>query len=850
MATADPVSAVPPHQQPQSIDLPPTSSTIISTDPSSIPPSSSVMYPDVAVVDMLPTGKETVKFGNYFLGSTLGEGEFGKVKLGWRRDGKSPSEVAVKLIKKENVPPGSDREARFQREIVVLRHLRHPNIVRLQEIIQNDRYIGIVLEYASGGELFEYIVQNKYLKDSTACRLFAQLVSGVNYLHSKGIVHRDLKLENLLLDKHKNIIITDFGFANVFDPEDLIAGRPKADLMSSSCGSPCYAAPEVVISDGKYSGRKVDVWSCGVILYAMLAGYLPFDDDPKNPYGNNITQLYHYITSTPLTFPEQVKPMPRDLLRRILVPDPTQRADLLEVRAHSWLLPFTDFLAVTPEQWETVVVPHNVVDRSVKANHRERRSIATPTSRTSSSRRGHKSYAGPETASYTSRSSYQQPVNDGKQRRTHRQQSMAANGYAGFTDLSNVDDIENMQQRLHQSQIGTQPASPVQQQPPRQDKRHTVQLEYTKPSSFTPRTVDSKTDEAQTRSVLQAAVIAEEAGEAADFVDDDAPTFSKEVCEDPTDVEPPVVHSDISTVSKPPREATTSNSPLPPLPIEQFDDVPPVTPMKDTFFATASTPTATARSPSAAVIPVISTPRSAVRESRLPVPVHRARPSTMAVVLPREHGVDQQPVGAALDSTSANVETSTNASLRPDGSRRDRPQSMFVQPTLAPKMERETSTSSAVTSASKRTNRPTTGKTHRRGQSSISYGAEKLFGRMRSSNTVDSAASKSFSSASAEHSTVVPAVTANTSVAAASSSGIPTTRTQKARSSQPKQQRARPSTQVMRDTNARKLNASSPSSSGNVTPAIGSSSRKTAGTGPARRVMEFFRRRGSTKAAA
>lgn len=157
-----------------------------------------------------------IRFGDYILGSTLGEGEFGKVKIGWRKDGKQPEQVAIKLIKRETVPPNSNREAKVHREINALKILTHPNIVRLEEVIQNDRYIGIVLEYASGGELFDHILTHKYLKEASACRLFAQLVSGVHYLHSKGIVHRDLKLENLLLDKHKNIIITDFGFANTF----------------------------------------------------------------------------------------------------------------------------------------------------------------------------------------------------------------------------------------------------------------------------------------------------------------------------------------------------------------------------------------------------------------------------------------------------------------------------------------------------------------------------------------------------------------------------------------------------------------------------------------------------------
>uniref|UniRef100_A0A060T2H0 non-specific serine/threonine protein kinase n=1 Tax=Blastobotrys adeninivorans TaxID=409370 RepID=A0A060T2H0_BLAAD len=294
-------------------------------------------------------GHREVRFGDYILGSTLGQGEFGKVKLGWRKDGKQPEQVAIKLIRKDTVPPKSNREIKVFREINALKILTHPNIVHLEQVIQNDKYIGIVLEYASGGELFDHILTHRYLKDSVACRLFAQLVSGVHYLHSKGIVHRDLKLENLLLDKHKNIIITDFGFANSFKAS---ADGQIFDLMSTSCGSPCYAAPELVVSDQKYVGQKVDVWSCGVILYAMLAGYLPFDDDPANPDGDNITQLYKYITTTPLTFPEYIQPMPRDLLRKILVPDPNKRVDLATVRAHPWLAPHAHFLSVTPQEWD------------------------------------------------------------------------------------------------------------------------------------------------------------------------------------------------------------------------------------------------------------------------------------------------------------------------------------------------------------------------------------------------------------------------------------------------------------------------------------------------------------------
>ena len=231
--------------------------------------------------------KET-RFGEYVLGQTLGEGEFGKVKLGWKKDGSV--QVAIKLIRRESLGTNPSRLPKIYREISILRELSHPNIVRLHEMYQTDRYIGIVLEYASGGELFDFILNNRFLKDNAARRLFAQLVSGVGYLHKKGIVHRDLKLENLLLDRNRNIIITDFGFANTFDPRDELSdeieynltnrdyvkrldleriqsnGSRKGDLMQTSCGSPCYAAPELVVTDSLYTGRKVDVWSCGVIL--------------------------------------------------------------------------------------------------------------------------------------------------------------------------------------------------------------------------------------------------------------------------------------------------------------------------------------------------------------------------------------------------------------------------------------------------------------------------------------------------------------------------------------------------------------------------------------------------------
>ncbi|CAI4051993.1 putative serine/threonine protein kinase KIN4 SKDI_15G3740 [Saccharomyces kudriavzevii IFO 1802] len=286
-------------------------------------------------------------FGPYIVGSTLGEGEFGKVKLGWTKafsPNEVPKQVAIKLIRRDSIKKDADKEVKIYREINALKHLTHPNIIYLEEVLQNSKYIGIVLEFVSGGEFYKYIQRKRRLKESSACRLFAQLISGVDYMHSKGLVHRDLKLENLLLDKHENLVITDFGFVNEFFEDN--------ELMRTSCGSPCYAAPELVVSTKAYEARKADVWSCGVILYAMLAGYLPWDDDHENPTGDDIARLYQYITQTPLKFPEYITPVPRDLLRRILVPNPRRRVSVRAIQRHEWLKPHHAFLSIQPNYWD------------------------------------------------------------------------------------------------------------------------------------------------------------------------------------------------------------------------------------------------------------------------------------------------------------------------------------------------------------------------------------------------------------------------------------------------------------------------------------------------------------------
>ncbi|KAJ3315249.1 hypothetical protein HDV04_003642 [Boothiomyces sp. JEL0838] len=282
--------------------------------------------------------KNTGTFGPYRLGRTIGEGEFGKVKLGYHIT--TGEEVAIKFIKKESVTT-TEKRFKLQREISILRTVSHPNLVHLIEVIENDTHIGMVLEYASGGELFEYILSRQNLSEKEAAKFFFQLIDGVSFLHHNGYVHRDLKLENLLLDKNRNMIITDFGFANFYQP---MGDR----ILSTSCGSPVYAAPELVVND-EYIGELADIWSCGVILYAMVCGSLPFDDDPENEDGENMAQLYKHIYESELTFPVKLSAECKHLLRRILNTNPNERATMQEIKSHKWLQPYWNMFTPLPE---------------------------------------------------------------------------------------------------------------------------------------------------------------------------------------------------------------------------------------------------------------------------------------------------------------------------------------------------------------------------------------------------------------------------------------------------------------------------------------------------------------------
>ena len=263
----------------------------------------------------------TKNIGHYVLGRTIGQGTFGKVKLGTHI--LTNEKVAIKILEKDKISDAADVE-RVAREIHILKQIRHPNIIQLYEvspsqIIETSRQLYLIMEFATGGELFDYIVAHNRVKEKEACKFYHQLLSGVEYLHKLGFVHRDLKPENLLLDGNKNIKIVDFGLSNIYKP---------GELLKTACGSPCYAAPEM-IAGKRYAGLRVDIWSSGVILFAMTCGYLPFEDP-------NTAQLYRKIKSGEYRCPNFLSAEARSLIQSVLNTDPDRRYGLEDIRRHPW----------------------------------------------------------------------------------------------------------------------------------------------------------------------------------------------------------------------------------------------------------------------------------------------------------------------------------------------------------------------------------------------------------------------------------------------------------------------------------------------------------------------------------
>ncbi|KAM8915309.1 MAP/microtubule affinity-regulating kinase 3a isoform 17-T19 [Spinachia spinachia] len=248
--------------------------------------------------------------GNYRLLKTIGKGNFAKVKLA--RHILTGREVAIKIIDKTQLNPNSLQK--LFREVRIMKILNHPNIVKLFEVIETERTLYLVMEYASGGEVFDYLVAHGRMKEKEARAKFRQIVSAVQYCHQKHIVHRDLKAENLLLDADMNIKIADFGFSNEFT---------MGNKLDTFCGSPPYAAPEL-FQGKKYDGPEVDVWSLGVILYTLVSGSLPFD-------GQNLKELRERVLRGKYRIPFYMSTDCENLLKRFLVLNPSKRGTL-EVR--------------------------------------------------------------------------------------------------------------------------------------------------------------------------------------------------------------------------------------------------------------------------------------------------------------------------------------------------------------------------------------------------------------------------------------------------------------------------------------------------------------------------------------
>ncbi|CAA7410848.1 unnamed protein product [Spirodela intermedia] len=280
-----------------------------------------------------PTGRggpgADMILSNYRLGKTLGIGSFGKVKIAQHI--LTGHKVAIKILNRRKIK-SMDMEEKVRREMKILKLFMHPHIIRLYEVIETHTDIYVVMEYVANGELFDFIVEKGRLQEHEARCFFQQIISGVEYCHRNMVVHRDLKPENLLLDSKNNVKIADFGLSNIMR---------DGHFLKTSCGSPNYAAPEV-ISGKLYAGPEVDVWSCGVILYALLCGTLPFDDE-------NIPNLFKKIKGGIYTLPSHLSAGARDLIPRMLVVEPMKRMTISDIRQHPWFQAHLPrYLAVPP----------------------------------------------------------------------------------------------------------------------------------------------------------------------------------------------------------------------------------------------------------------------------------------------------------------------------------------------------------------------------------------------------------------------------------------------------------------------------------------------------------------------
>ena len=259
----------------------------------------------------------------YVISKTLGKGTFGKVKLAYNQENKN-EKYACKILLKSNIKDEDDN-LRCKREMDILKKMHHVNVVRTYEIISTETTFYIFMDFCAKGELFNYIVVKQRLSEKKSAFFYYQLINGIEYIHKKGVCHRDLKPENLLLTEKNKLKIIDFGLSNYFN----------GNLLETPCGSPCYASPEMVRGH-KYDGFKIDIWSSGIILYAMLCGYLPFEE-MENDDCNEV--LFKNIMECNVEYPpEFIPPDAKSLLKKILVKDPRRRITIEEIKMEKFYL--------------------------------------------------------------------------------------------------------------------------------------------------------------------------------------------------------------------------------------------------------------------------------------------------------------------------------------------------------------------------------------------------------------------------------------------------------------------------------------------------------------------------------
>lgn len=264
------------------------------------------------------SSQDNISLSDYEFKSTIGKGTFGKVKLAVYRQ--TNQNRAIKILNKKQIETKKEMHL-VKRELNALKILSHPNLVNVNQIFQDSENYYIDMEYCENGELFDYIVKKNQLTENESSIFFYQLINAVEYIHKNNIAHRDLKPENLLLTKNKILKIIDFGLSNINDGKH---------LLSTKCGSPSYAAPEI-LRGTKYDGFKSDIWCCGIILFAMLSGYLPFE-------GADNKTLFKHILECKVEFPDvDLVPIPaRNLIKQILTPIPDNRISIEKIKQSSF----------------------------------------------------------------------------------------------------------------------------------------------------------------------------------------------------------------------------------------------------------------------------------------------------------------------------------------------------------------------------------------------------------------------------------------------------------------------------------------------------------------------------------